>query len=64
MAKRRGASQWLGSVDIDSPGITIHHCKVCNTTWEHRVDEAGSIYRREVKEQIHHIADRSVIDLG
>lgn len=52
LAKRRGRSQYLGSIQIDTPNIAHHHCKICKTTYEHRVSDDGLVTRKTVTDNI------------
>lgn len=43
---------WLGDIETSRPNITHHHCKYCNTTYEHEVTDEMQIVRRVIKGRI------------
>lgn len=61
LTKRRGRSQFLGSIQIDVPNVSHHHCKMCNTTWEHKVSDDGLVTRRIVKEKIQYTDEIAIV---
>lgn len=61
---RRGRSNYLGSIQVDTTNITHKHCKCCNTTWEFSSNGDGLVTRRRVKDAILYTDEIAVVDLG
>jgi len=49
---RPGKPSYLGDIQCDTPNTARHHCKNCNTTYEHTVDSEGKILRKIVDGKI------------
>jgi hypothetical protein len=45
---RRCRPNYIGAIQVDTPNITHHHCRMCNTTYEHAVDANGTLSRRKI----------------
>lgn len=40
--------QYLGSIQVDVPNVSRHHCRNCKITYEHTVLPDGTVHRRLV----------------
>jgi hypothetical protein len=61
--KGPGKSNWLGSICIDYPNVSYDHCKLCNSTWFHKVTSDGTVYRTRVLGKIEHVENVAVIEV-
>ena len=61
LTKRKGRSQFLGSIQVDIPNAAHHHCRVCNTTYEHRVSDDGLVTRKIVTDVITYSEETAIV---
>lgn len=60
---RKGRSNYLGSIQIDIPNTVHHHCKCCNSTWEHTANDNEVVTRKLVKAEIVYTDEIAIVDV-
>jgi hypothetical protein len=60
-SKEGTRTNYLGDIHLSNPYPTRHHCKSCNTTWEHRVID-GVIHRTIVVNKIEYTENPIRVD--
>ena len=51
----------MGSIQVDIPNAAHHHCRVCNTTYEHRVSDDGLVTRKVVTNVITYSEETAIV---